>query len=186
MQQKQTCHQHRAIADSEKSGPGKRVRGCGAHACGRHGCFAPSSVVDFQLGEKQMNMDYSSSQTMKTTHMEGIDEMLHVYDVNCQYCVKFAKRFRDHKRLTIKEELTIIFAIGLFHVHGHKEECLYRFATTYIPGVGIIDGEILETLWALLNETSQSARGATTAHRTEILDDHMGDSNWKKIINMGK
>ncbi|KAF8869529.1 hypothetical protein CPB84DRAFT_1818606 [Gymnopilus junonius] len=90
--QKPTCHQHRAIADSKKSGPGKRVRGCGAHAC------APM----------QMNMDYSNSQAMKTTHMEEIDELLDIYDVNCQYC---------------HDGLTIIFAIGLFHVHGHKEEC---------------------------------------------------------------
>ncbi len=83
------------------------------------------------------------------------------------------------------DTLTIIQAIGLWHVHGHKEECLYRFASTYIPGVGVVDGEILETLWSLLNRISRTCRGMTTAHRTEVLDDHMGDSNWKKTINMG-
>ncbi len=67
--------------------------------------------------------------------------------------------------------------------HGHKDECLYRFATTYIAGVGIVDGEILESLWSLLNRISRSCRGMTTAHRAEVIDDHMGDSNWKKTIN---
>ncbi len=102
----------------------------------------------------------------------------------CQYHVNLARRFAESSKLTIPETLTVIKAIGLWHVHGHKDECLFRFATTYIPGVGIVDGEILETLWSLLNRTSRSCRGSTVAHRTEVLDDHMGDSNWKKTINM--
>ncbi len=95
----------------------------------------------------------------------------------CQYHVNLARRFAESSKLTIPETLTVIKAIGLWHVHGHKDECLFRFATTYIPGVGIVDGEILETLWSLLNRTSRSCRGSTVAHRTEVLDDHMGDSN---------
>ncbi|KAH9477049.1 hypothetical protein JR316_0010965 [Psilocybe cubensis] len=63
-------------------------------------------------------------------------------------------------------------------------ECLYNYASTYILGVGIIDGEILELLWSVLNDTFRSTCSATTAHQAEVLDDHMGDSNWKKTINM--
>ena len=40
-------------------------------------------------------------------------------------------------------------------------------------------------LWSVLNETSQSAKSSTLAHRSEILDDHMNHSNWKKLIGMG-
>ncbi|KAF9555064.1 hypothetical protein CPC08DRAFT_613657, partial [Agrocybe pediades] len=76
-------------------------------------------------------------------------------------------------------------AIGQFHVHGHQEACLYRFSTSFIPGVGMVDGEILETLWSNLNLISRSTRTATIAHRREIIDDHMRDSNFKKIINTG-
>jgi hypothetical protein len=36
--------------------------------------------------------------------------------------------------------------------HGHKDECLYWWATNYIPGAGVIDGEVLETLWSVLNK----------------------------------
>lgn len=173
------------MADANKAGPGKRVRGLGAQACARHGCFCPSSVVDFILGEKQAHMDYSLCECFKTTNMEGITHALCIYDIMCQYHVNLLRRIHESTTLSIPDCLTIMKAIGLFHVHGHIEECLYRLATTYIPGVGIIDGEILETLWAVLNQTSRSTRGATTAHRTEVLDDHMGDSNWKKTINMG-
>lgn len=162
---------------------GKRVRGVGAHACARHGCFCPSSVVDFTKGEKQMHMDWSLVQAIATTHMDEIQRLLHIYDVNCQYAIKLLLRLAESQSMEIPSLLRIISAIGLFHVHGHKDDCLYRYATTYIAEVGIIDGEILETLWAVLNLTSPSTRGATIAHCTEVLDDHMGDSNWKKIIN---
>ena len=48
----------------------------------------------------------------------------------------------------------------------------------------MVDGEVLETLWAVLNGISDSIRSQTTAHRQETLDDHMNDSNWKKMIQL--
>jgi len=157
----------------------------GAVACARHGCFCPSSVVDFDLGEKQMHIDYGVSESIKTTNMQDIEKMALIYDIMCEYGVYFDKRFLEHPGLTMPEDLEVIKAIGLFHVHGHKEECLARYAPTYIPTLAVVDGEVMETLWAVLNQTSRSARGATIASRTELLDDHMGDSNWKKTINVG-
>ena len=41
-------------------------------------------------------------------------------------------------------------------------------------------------LWALLNEISRSTRGMATSHRREVMDDHMNDSNWKKLVDLGK
>ena len=48
----------------------------------------------------------------------------------------------------------------------------------------MVDGEILETLWAALNKIADSTRSQSTAHRHETLDDHMNDSNWKKLIRL--
>ncbi|KAH9474184.1 hypothetical protein JR316_0013534 [Psilocybe cubensis] len=179
-----TCHNYHAQKAENRVSPGKRVRGIGAHACARHGCFCPNSVVDFDKGEKQMHMDWSLTQARETTNTKGITRHLEIYDINCQYCVNLMKRLTDSTKMHWPPSVKITFAIGLFHVHGHKSECLYNYASTYIPGVGIIDGEILEPLWSVLNDTSRSTRSATTAHRAEVLDDHMGDSNWKKTINM--
>ena len=176
---------HWAVLDGEKSGPGKCACSIGTMACAWHGCFCPGSLVDFPKGEKQMSMDYSVSEGIKTTHMQEIEQMALIYDVVCEYGVHMIKRFLEHPGLTLPTGLEIIKAIGLFHVHGHQDECLHRYAMTYIPGLGMIDGEILETLWAVLNKIARSTCGATIAHRTEVLDDHMGDSNWKKIINIG-
>lgn len=81
--------------------------------------------------------------------------------------------------------LNITTGIGLFHVHGHQDSCYARYAPSFIPGAGKEDGEILERLWGVLNRISAMARTMTLAHRTENLDANMGDSNFKKMINMG-
>lgn len=132
-----------------------------------------------------MSMDYCVCEGIKNTNMSEIDQFALIYDVICEYGVHMDTRFEDHPWLSSPAGIEIIKAIGLFHVHGHKEECLHRFATTYIPGLAIVDGEILETLWSILNKVARANRGASIAHRAEVLDDHMGDSNWKKTINMG-
>lgn len=165
---------------------GMDVTGHGNTACARHGCFSPGSGVDFHKGERQMNMDWSLSQAMKHTNMKGILKLLSIYDVMCQYGINIDFRFLLNKYLDKDDTIEILKAIGLFHVHGHKEECLYRYATSYIPGIGIIDGEILETLWAPLNPIFKSMRTSSLAHRTEVIDDHQRDSNWKKILNIGE
>jgi hypothetical protein len=86
----------------------------------------------------------------------------------------------------LPEGLQIDAAIGSFHVHGHKDTCFYRYATSFIPGAGVVAGEILESLWAVLNAVTPAMRTATLAHRAEIMDDHMTDSNHKKSLNIGK
>ena len=50
----------------------------------------------------------------------------------------------------------------------------------------MVDGEILETLWSTLNSISPSLRTATLAHRSEVLDDHMNDGNWKKMVSVSE
>lgn len=116
--------------------------------------------------------------------MGDLEWVLHIYDIGCQYHRNLLRRIMESPKLELPDKIEFIQAIGLFHVHGHQDSCLYQFATTYIPGAAIVDGEILETLWAVLNNVSRSTRTASMAHRSEILDDHMGDSNWKKLVNI--
>ena len=70
----------------------------------------------------------------------------------------------------------------MFHIHGHKNECFARYASTFIPGVGVVDGEIIETLWEPLNHIAPSTRKVSLEHHQEIIDDHM---NNKKLLCMG-
>lgn len=161
------------------------VTGIGAAACARHGCFAPGSVVNFQKGERQMNMDYSLCQAINNTSIPATSKVFTFYDIWCQHSVHFLERVSKSPFLSIPEGVTLDGGIGLFHVHGHADQCFYRFAPYFIPGTAIVDGEVLETLWSVLNQISRSTRTATLAHREEILHDAMNDSNWKKWVKMG-
>lgn len=143
-------------------------------------------MVNFQKGERQMNIDWSLCETLQTTNIDEDQKVMHIYDVGCQYHDNLERRVCENPFLDKSEKIELIRAIGLFHVHGHQDQCLYRFATNYVPGAAIVDGEILETLWAVLNLVSRSTRTATLAHRAEVLDDHMGDLNFKKMINIGE
>ena len=71
-------------------------------------------------------------------------------------------------------------------MHGHWAECYSWCAPLFISGVGWIDGEVLETLWSLLNIVSGSTRGMTSSHQQELLDFQMNDSNFMKMIRMSK
>lgn len=133
---------------------------------------------------RQMNMDYCVSESLKYSS-DGIKRTILLYDIMCQFWKNLEKRFEGNPHLDLPKSMEILRGIGLFHVHGHKDECFARFAPTYIPGAGMVDGEILETLWAVLNRIADSTRSQSTAHRRETIDDHMNDSNWKKLIRLG-
>ncbi|KAG2144059.1 hypothetical protein BD769DRAFT_1625689 [Suillus cothurnatus] len=55
---------------------------------------------------------------------------------------------KDSRFLEMVPELTIIPGIGLWHVHGHQDSCYVWYASNFIEGIGRINGEIMETLWA--------------------------------------
>ena len=158
--------------------------GIAAFACARSGAFIPGSVVDFQKGERQMNIDYALCEALKTMAVGDGDKVMIIYDVMCQYHVHLWERINQNPFLSFPEKVQLLMAIGLFHVHGHQDSCLFPFATSFIPGAGMVDGEILESLWAQLNDISRSTQTSTLAHRTEVLDDHMNYSNWNKMVNI--
>lgn len=132
-----------------------------------------------------MNIDWSFCEAMRHTNTSEAPWAMHIYDVACQYCKNFRLRVSINQFLELNPDIPIQHAIGLFHVHGHQEECLYDYATSFIPGTGIVDGEVIETLWSPLNTIFKSMRTASLSHRTEVFDDHKGDSNWKKMTRIG-
>jgi Kyakuja-Dileera-Zisupton transposase len=130
-------------------------------------------------------MDYSIFKALNF-NMGGIQAALICYDVMCQWSVHMRDRVTGSRHLKIPDGLELRLGIGLFHIHGHKDTCLARYSPSFIEGGRQIDGETIETLWAPLNEISRSTRGMSTSHRREVIDDHMNDSNWKKLVNLGR
>jgi KDZ transposase-like protein len=149
-------------------------------ACARHGCYAPQALVDLFKGEQQKNIDFALLKALSSTKVDPEQGVLLIYDIACQYFVHLQDRIGSQ----LPSGLNIDAAIGLFHVHAHKEQCFFQYAMSFIPGAGIVAGEILESLWSTLNSISPTARTATLAHRAEMLDDHASDSNHKKTLGI--
>ena len=129
-------------------------------------------------------MDYSICKAL-SYNMEDIPVALVMYDIMCQYCVNFKDRVAKSPELSLSSSLELWTGIGLFHIHGHQDSCLPCYSPSFISGAKQVDGEIIETLWAPLNNISQSLRGMTLAHCQEVLDAHMNHSNWKKMVRIG-
>ena len=181
--QKAPCENNfRAIENALRYSKACDISGIVACACARHGCFAPCSIVDLFRGEQQKNVDWSLLETIRTTNVDPDQGIMFIYDLICSYWVHLDDRIGH----LLPSALEIDRAIGLFHVHAHKEECFYRFASSFIPGAGIVAGEILESLWSRLNPIATATRTASLAHRAEVIDDHASDSNYKKALSIGE
>ncbi|KAG1855363.1 hypothetical protein DFJ58DRAFT_841154 [Suillus subalutaceus] len=179
------CNNHRAVNQANASRHKLEATGIGGCACARHGCFVPHSMVDFQKGERQMNMDYALCQALGY-NTDGIDRALVFYDINCQYHKHLDQRVEESPYLDLPWGMEVIPGIGLWHVHVHQDKCYVWYASNFITGAARIDGKIMETLWAPLNIISPSARGMSTPHQKECLDFQMNDCNFMKMIRMSK
>ncbi|KAI5998350.1 hypothetical protein F5J12DRAFT_895546 [Pisolithus orientalis] len=135
------------------------------------------------LWARYMNTDYSICNALDY-HSQSIQKALVIYDVGCQWSINFQSWVKSSCSLTLPPGLQIIPAVGKFHLAAHKLSCFSRYHLNFVKGAGHLDGEILETLWAPFNKISPTARSMTQAHRQEVYDDHMRDSNWKKIVGI--
>ncbi|KAI6155000.1 hypothetical protein BKA82DRAFT_4010686 [Pisolithus tinctorius] len=73
--EKLPCNNHRAINQANANRSKLHSTRIGAMACVRHGCFYLHSVVDFQKGERQLNMDYSLANALHY-NMAGINKIM--------------------------------------------------------------------------------------------------------------
>ncbi|KAI5981036.1 hypothetical protein EDD15DRAFT_2380556 [Pisolithus albus] len=179
--EKSACHNHRAISQANVS-HGK-LSATGIHRCY---CLCTAWVLlpTFCGGlpeRRKLNMDYSLSNALGY-NMTGIKNVLCFYDINCSYMKNLRKRVDNSPFLHIPSSLQIVPGIGIWHVHGHKQECYARYAPLFLRGSGWVDGEVIKTLWSILNIVSASTCGMSSPHRQELLDFQMNDSNFMKMI----
>jgi hypothetical protein len=108
-------------------------------------------------------MDYSICQAV-SYNSYGLTEALIEYDIACQWSLNFNQRVENNTSLSWPKGMSRIDAIGKFHLGGHQLACFPKFSLNFIQGAGQQDGEILETLWAVLNKTAGSTRAMTKFH----------------------
>jgi len=152
-------------------------------ACVRHGVLRRNSLANLYKGEQQKNADWALMKAVEMARIKYLPRLIVMYDIACQYYPRL-REWIGH----IFEGHNIVLdrAVGKFHLYGHIEQCFARFASVFVPGAWAVSGEILESIWSVLNKIGHAVRTASLEHRAELLDDHMNDSNWKKLLGMYK
>lgn len=130
----------------------------------------------------QMNIDYAICEALK--RFPKCLAVLIIYDICCQWFKHFRARVSKSDFLQLWEGIDITPAVGKWHLAAHIRECFAQFSLNFVEGSAEVDGEILETLWSKLDEIAGLTQGMSIAHRQEVLDDYMNDSNWKKLLNI--
>ncbi|KAI0310077.1 hypothetical protein OF83DRAFT_1071117, partial [Amylostereum chailletii] len=80
------CHNYRARNKGNLDWQNLNVTGVIACCCARHGCIVSKCIAVLQKGEKQKNVDYIVHNTLHH-NMDGIQRVLLMYDIMCQYGV---------------------------------------------------------------------------------------------------
>ena len=97
---------------------------------------------------RQVNMDYSICNALGY-NSSNMTRGLLLYDIWCQWHKRLAARLKHAKGfISLPRGLVLEGGIGKFHVGAHIDECFWKFSPNFLVGVGQVDGEILETLWA--------------------------------------
>lgn len=137
---------------------------------------------------RQRNIDYSICQAAayKAGDVQHQLGLLEIYDIGCHWSINFLDRVERNPTMNFNSTIDFIVAVGKFHLGAHVKECFFKHSLNFITGAGQVDGEIMETLWSLFNKFAKMARSMGSAHRKEILNDHMRDVNWKKLVGMGE
>jgi len=111
--------------------------------------------------------------------------ILHCYDIGCQHGIHLRERFEKHfpdlvNQLTDFQEL-----VPSLHIHGHIEDCQFRYNLAYHQGAARTHGENLEGIWGVQNPIGGMTKEMNKGHRHDILNDYTGDWNWLKVQQMG-
>lgn len=110
------------------------------------------------------------------------------YDVACQWHKNlWPRQSMLPSRLRFNQDGKVIkFFVPKFHLAVHIEVCQTEFSFNWTPGVGRTDGEAPERGWANMNRVASSTKEMGPGSRRDTLNDHFGDSNWKKITALGE
>jgi len=123
----------------------------------------------------------------RTGDIHGLLLILLIYDIACQWAINFHNRVQQNPSLTFPGlSQRLLVAVGKFHLGVHVKSCFWKHSLNFISGAGHLDGEIMETIWSQMNGIAATTRSMTHGHRWEVLNDFMGDFNFKKLVSMGE
>src|ERR1700683_3873957 len=117
-----------------------------------------------------MNIDFSVCQAL--SHIEGSESRLLIYNVYCTWVLHLKEIVAKGEFLSLLEHFKLTPVVGKFHLGAHIKECFYKYLLNFIEGSGQIDGEIMETLWFIMDKVLGMTRSMSWAHRQERSEEH--------------
>ena len=127
-------------------------------------------------------MDYLICHALK--QFPGHKQVLLIYDICCQWIIHFQEHVSKSEFLALWDSMEITGAVRKWHLAAHIAECFPKFSLNFVEGAGEVEGEILETLWSVMDEVAGMAQAMLVAHHQEVIDAHMNNSNWRKMIRI--
>jgi hypothetical protein len=110
------------------------------------------------------------------------------YDIACQWKRHFtdrmARKFPSDWFINTSTP-NLVFLVPKFHLPAHIDVCHDDYSFNNHKNVARTDGEAPERGWSRVNDLASSTREMGPGARRDKLEDHMGDSNWKKTILFG-
>jgi Kyakuja-Dileera-Zisupton transposase len=131
-----------------------------------------------------MNIDYAVCGALN--YIDGSKEALFIYNVCCQWFVHFKDQVSKGEFLSLHKHFKLTPATRKFYLGSHVKECFHKYSLNFIKGAGQINGEIMETLWSILDKVLGITRSMSWAHHQERLDDYIEDGNFKKLVQSGE
>jgi len=131
-----------------------------------------------------MRLQYSGEEGSARRCEEDDIDHVHSYDIDCSYSTNCGLRFQEYFPDVAHVVDRTRWAIPAVHIQGHKEDCMYEFAAAYMEGVGHFHGETAEQYWPEANQVGAHVMQMNNGHRQDTLNDHHGDWNWKKTMNL--
>ncbi|KAG1875913.1 hypothetical protein C8R48DRAFT_745573 [Suillus tomentosus] len=181
-QEKSTCVSHNTVKMADtKASNGLAAKGVGTVVCTRHDMRLANGVGDLQKGEKYLNMDYIVFSVLSCS-------INFSYDIACQWHKKLWHQVSASLPLQLHPNSSqqYRFFVLKFHLAAHIAACQTEFSFNWSPHVGRTDGEAPEWGWADINCVAASTKKMAPGTHWDILDDHFGDWNWKKVTVLGR
>jgi hypothetical protein len=116
-------------------------------------------------------------------------DILHSYDINCQFAVNMWERYEtlpdNIKDVPPPSKDRWTHVIPKVHIKGHCLKCQERYSLNFHCGCGRTCGEGIERMWSLTNGIALSTREMRAGRRCDWIDFHMGHHNYMKQYGIG-
>ena len=186
-----------------KSSRGYLATGVVISSC-RHALVRSNGAADLQRGERYVipptsfliqlisrfhryiNTDYAFASSIANDLDAGISRLLVTYDIACQWSVNLQRRLSTYLpplNLDLTQITSHRTAVPKFHLVGHGLSCQVRYNLALMDGVGLTHGEGVETVWSHSTSLATWSRENGPAAHHQVLDDHWGSWNWRKVVN---